>query len=150
MRLRVLLLCGIFAAGLVGPRAVADFKPAGVEGFEPPFEVAPTDAFDIVGSHIRSANVMAISAMLAPQTDIAIMDKEALYNKGQAEMVLKAFFAKYPCKSFMIKHRGASPDGTQYAIGQYVPSASPAMRTYIVLRGKPGAQVVEELRFEAQ
>jgi len=150
LRPKSLLLVGILTVCLAGTRAVADLKPIGGEGFDPPSELTPMDAFDVVGGHIRSANVTAICSMLAPQTDIAIMDKEALYNKGQAEMVLKAFFAKYPCKSFTIKHRGASPDGTQYAIGQYMPAAAPAMRTYIVLRGKPGAQVIEELRFEAQ
>ena len=108
------------------------------------------DAFDTLAQHIRTANVQAVGAQLAPQADIAILDKEALYNKTQAEMVLRGFFAKYPCKTFIIKHRGGSTDGTRFAIGVYQPTNSPALRTYIVTRSVGSTTQLEELRFELQ
>src|SRR4051812_32248278 len=78
------------------------------------------DIYDDISNAIRSGNAKQLVTYVGANIDLTIGSQEAVYSKAQAEQILRDFFAKNPAKSFTVLHKGASKEGTQYAIGTYV------------------------------
>ena len=111
--------------------------------------VSSADVLDTISSNIRSGNAVALSEYFDASVDVTIIDKESVYSKAQAQMVVRDFFLKYPVKSFSLIHRGTSAEGSQYGIGTMVSSGG-SFRVYFLVRNKTGVSLIKELRFEKQ
>src|SRR5438046_439555 len=70
-----------------------------------------------VESAIKTGNASEISKHFSDNVDLKIMDKEEVYSKSQAELIIKDFFAKHPVKSFNLLHKSAAKGDSQYSIG---------------------------------
>ena len=96
---------------------------------------------------IQTGNAAEVAKYFDNTVSITVFNSEGSYSKAQAEMVLKDFFSKNSPRSFKIIHKGNSSEGSQYAIGTLV-SAKGSFRTYIYIKKKGNAYLIQEIRFE--
>jgi len=78
-----------------------------------PFLDVSTDVIDA----IKKGNAQAIANYFNDKIDLKILDKEDVYSKAQAELVLKDFFAKHPVKTFIESHSSAAKSANQFVVG---------------------------------
>ena len=102
-----------------------------------------------IGLAIQTGNSKELSKYFDNTVEITIFEKEEMYSKAQAEMVLKDFFSKNKPASFKIIHNGTSGQGSQYGIGTLITDKG-SFRTYIYLKQKGTTPFIEELRFERE
>ena len=96
---------------------------------------------------IKTGNSAALAKHFDSKIEITIMNKEQVYSKAQAEMVVKNFFAKNAPQSFKIIHKGSSEAGSKYGIGTLV-TRSGSYRVYLYVKQKDGGFKLQQLRFE--
>ena len=106
------------------------------------------DVYDDIANSIRSGDAHHLATFFNSTIDLTIMDSENVYSKAQAELILKDFFSKNHPKSFNILHKGSSPEGTQYAIGQFISTNGKTFRTSFYFKNNDGKSVLLELRIE--
>ena len=111
---------------------------------------AGIDAFSGVADGVRRADSKTVANFFDANVQLALPERDAMYSKAQAEMVLRTFFMKNPAKVFSIKHSGGAADGTQYAVGEYMSTGGKSFRTYFVLRKRGAVELLQEVRFEEQ
>lgn len=107
------------------------------------------DIIDNVASAIRSGNSKEVAKYFDSNVEITILDKESVYSKVQAEMVLRDFFSKNPVQSFEVVHRGNSGEGSAYGIGP-LKSSNQSFRVYFYVKQKGSISTIQEMRFEKQ
>lgn len=78
-----------------------------------PFVDVSKDVIDAV----KQGNAQLIAKNFNDKIDLKILDKEDVYSKAQAELVLKDFFAKHPVKSFVESHSSAAKSSNQFVVG---------------------------------
>jgi hypothetical protein len=108
------------------------------------------DISDDVASAVKTGNAANVSKFFSANVDLKILDKEDVYSKAQAELILKDFFAKNPMKSFAIIHKGTSKNGDQFAIGTYETTAGKKFRSYFLFKKEGAGLTIQQLRFEEQ
>ena len=106
-------------------------------------------SFDNIESAIQKGNVSALSQHFSGNVEIHIKDAQNSYSKSQAEAVLKNFFDTHTPRSFAVQHRGESPGGAKYFMGNLSTTAG-SYRTYVYAKPVNGAFVIQEIRFEEQ
>ena len=79
--------------------------------------VIKSDVIDEMAVAIGSGNPKTISRYFVENIDLKMIDKEEIYSRQQAEMILKKFFDKHIVKTFTISHKSEIKNGAQYAIG---------------------------------
>ena len=108
------------------------------------------DMADDVASAIKTGNAANVSKFFSANVDLKILDKEDIYSKAQAELILKDFFAKIPIKSFAVMHKGTSKSGDQFAIGTYETTGGKKFRSYFLFKKEGAGLTIQQLRFETQ
>jgi hypothetical protein len=108
------------------------------------------DIYDEVANSIRSGDARQLATFFSNSIDLTIVDKENVYSKDQAEFIIKDFFSKNPPKAFNILHKGSSPEGTQYLIGNLVTTNGKTFRTSFYIKTIKGKSALQELRFEVE
>lgn len=106
------------------------------------------DIYDDIANSIRSGDARQLAVFFGNTIDLQIIDQENVYSKAQAELILKDFFIKNQPKSFTILHKGSSPEGTQYVIGNLTTTKGKSFRTSFHLKNINGRSVLQELRIE--
>jgi hypothetical protein len=106
------------------------------------------EIYDDIANAIRNGDSRQLSSFFGNNIDLTITDQENVYSKAQAELILKDFFSKNPPKTFNILHKGASPEGIQYAIGNLVTTNGKSFRTSFYVKSVGGKSVLKELRIE--
>lgn len=101
---------------------------------------------DEVVAGIKSGDAAKIAQYFDNTVDIVTPVKNSSYSKGQAEMVLKDFFANNNVKGFTVIHKGEN-NGSQYCIGTLV-TKNGSFRTTVYMKLKNDKQVLQEIRFE--
>jgi hypothetical protein len=114
-----------------------------------PVALAASDILDNIGMAIRSGNAAAIAQYFDSTVDLTILEKESIYSRQQAQMVLQDFFAKNPVSSFNIIHRGSSAQGSSYGIGTLM-AGGQSFRVYYFVKQKNEGYLIQEMRFERQ
>lgn len=114
-----------------------------------PVLLAASDILDNIGNAIRSGNASAISQYFDATIDLTILEKESIYSRQQAQMVLQDFFNKNPVSSFSIIHRGSSAQGSSYGIGKLT-AGGQSFRVYYFVKQKGEGYFIQEMRFERQ
>ncbi len=108
------------------------------------------DIYEEIGNSIRSGDAKQLASFFDNSVDLTVLDKENVYSKAQAEFVIKDFFSKNPPKSFNMIHKGASPEGTQYAIGNLVTTNGKSLRVSFYIKNTGGKSAIQELRIETE
>ena len=112
--------------------------------------VIAADIYDEIANSIRTGDAKQLATFFGNSIDLTIMEKENVYSNAQAEFILKDFFGKNPPKSFTILHKGSSPEGTQYAIGNLITSSGKTFRISFYIKNNNGKFVLQELRIETE
>lgn len=108
------------------------------------------DLYDEVAAAIKSGDAHQVAAYFDAKVDLALASQEDVYNKAQAELLLKDFFSKNPVKSFSMVHKGSSKEGTLFAVGTLASSNGKTFRVSFVMKPVNGKNTIQELRFENQ
>ena len=111
--------------------------------------VCTADVIDDIASAIRSSNPKSISRYFIENIDLKIIEKEDVYSKQQAEMILKDFFTKHTVKSFTIAHKSEAKNGSQYVIGT-LETANGKFRTYFLIKTTGGQPLIQQFRIETE
>lgn len=114
-----------------------------------PAALSAADILDKIGAAIGSGNAGSVAQYFDANVDITIGDKESMYSKSQAQIVIQDFFAKNSVRAFSINHRGSSAGGKQFGIGTLSTSGG-QYRVYYLVMQKNGAYFIQEMRFEKQ
>ena len=116
---------------------------------QPPVEPL-LDISDDVAAAVKTGNAASVSKFFSANVDLKILDKEDVYSKAQAELILKDFFAKNPIKSFAVIHKGTSKNGDQFAIGTFESANGKKFRSYFLFKKEGAALTIQQLRLEEQ
>lgn len=106
------------------------------------------DIFEDIANSIRSGDARQLAVFFGNTIELQIIDQENVYSKAQAELILKDFFIKNQPKTFSILHKGSSPEGTQYVIGNLTTTKGKSFRTSFYLKNIDGKSILQELRIE--
>ena len=116
---------------------------------QPPVEPL-LDISDDVANAVKTGNASNVAKFFSANVDFKILDKEDVYSKAQAELILKDFFSKNPIKSFSILHKGTSKNGDQFSIGTYETTAGKKFRSYFLFKKEGAGLAIQQFRFESQ
>lgn len=108
------------------------------------------DISDDVAAAVKTGNAGNVAKFFSANVDLKILDKEDVYSKAQAELILKDFFSKNPIKSFSVLHKGTSKNGDQFAIGTYESAAGKKFRSYFLFKKEGAGLTIQQFRFENQ
>ena len=99
--------------------------------------------------HFKTGNSKELAKHFGSNVDLSVKDKEEVYSKAQAELIVKDFFAKHTPTGFKIVHRGTSKSGLQYAIGNLTTSNGNFRVSYYI-KNSGGAEVIQQLRIDPE
>ena len=108
------------------------------------------DISDDVSAAVKTGNSGNVAKFFSTNVDLKILDKEDVYSKAQAELILRDFFAKNQVKAFTVIHKGTSKNGDQFAIGTYESNTGKKFRTYFLFKKEGAGLTIQQLRFETQ
>jgi Domain of unknown function (DUF4783) len=110
--------------------------------------IAKADIFDDIGAALKSGNAHDVARYFDTSVELKTLDKNEVYSKNQAELVLKDFFDKNTPRNFTVIHRG-SAKGARYAIGTMETNRG-TFRTYVYIKDVAGSPSIQELTIEQQ
>lgn len=105
------------------------------------------DIIDDIAAAIRSGNPKNISKYFIENVDLKVIEKEDVYSKQQAEMILKDFFTKHPVKSFTVAHKSQPKSGSQYVIGT-LETSNGKFRTYFLIKATGNQTLIQQFKIE--
>lgn len=101
-----------------------------------------------VNSAMKAADSKKIASYFHSTIDLEVGETDGNFSNKQAEIILKDFLDKNPVKSYTIKHKGSSDDGSKYIIGAYTSSNNTVYRVYILLKRADAKLKINQLQFE--
>ena len=101
---------------------------------------------DAVINAISTGNSTLLASYFYPSLTLAILEKEDIYTRQQAELIMKDFFTRNVPSSFTVLHKGGK-EGSQFAIGNLVTPGN-VFRVTIYLKVKDDKSLIHQLRFE--
>jgi hypothetical protein len=104
------------------------------------------DIPDAIINAIRTGNSETLAGYFNTSIEVAVQDKEDIYTKQQAALIIKDFFNRNIPSSFSVLHKGGK-EGSQYAIGNLVTSGG-SYRVTILVKLKDSKLLIHQLRFE--
>jgi|ERR1017187_6265991 hypothetical protein len=109
------------------------------------------DINDDVSAAIKTGNASNVAKFFPANIDLKVPpNKENLYSKAQAELILKDFFGKNPVKLFSIIHKSVSKNGDVSVIGSYETASGKKFRTYSLFKKEGNKLTFQQLRFDVE
>ncbi|MBL7882786.1 MAG: DUF4783 domain-containing protein [Bacteroidia bacterium] len=108
-----------------------------------------TDIIEDIASAIRSGNPKTISTYFIDNIDLKVIDKEDVYSKAQAEMILKNFFSKHNVKTYTIAHKSVQKNGSQYVIGT-LETLNGKFRVYFLVKTVGSQTLIQQFKIEPE
>ncbi len=109
------------------------------------------DINDDVSAAIKTGNASNVAKFFPANIDLKVPpNKENLYSKAQAELILKDFFGKNPVKLFSIIHKSVSKNGDVSVIGSYETTSGKKFRTYSLFKKEGNKLTFQQLRFDVE
>ena len=97
---------------------------------------------------IKTGSSSELMKYMNENVEMVILDKEGIYDKSQAEMILKDFFSKNPPRKFSLLHQGGKSE-SKYGIGD-LETADDSFRVYFLLKEKGGKPLIHQFRIEKE
>jgi hypothetical protein len=108
----------VLGAVLLGAPVILPVYPSAQEVEEPP-PAGPTDeAVARVTAAFEEGDSDALLALTAARVEIVFLGQGARYSRGQAALVLRDFFRRYPPERVELSERSSAGDGCA-AMGRY-------------------------------
>jgi hypothetical protein len=104
---------------------------------------------DSIYSALKAGNSKELAKSFNTNIDLVILDKEGVYSKSQAELILKDFFAKNsvnPSNGFIKLHEGGK-DASKFIIGTLYTNKG-QFRVYLVMKTINGVFTIHQFRIE--
>ena len=105
------------------------------------------DIIDDISSAIKSGNPKNITKYFIENIDLKIIDKEQVYSKQQAEMILKDFFGKHTVKAYLVVHKSEPKNGSQFVIGT-LETKNGKFKTYFLIKTTGNKTLIQQFRIE--
>jgi hypothetical protein len=107
------------------------------------------DVIDDIAAAIRTGNPKNISKYFIENVDLKVIEKEDVYSKQQAEMILKDFFGKHAVKAFTVAHKSQPKNGSQYVIGN-LETSNGKFRTYFLIKTTGSQTLIQQFKIETE
>lgn len=104
---------------------------------------------DGIYSSIKAGNSKEIAKFFNDNIDMVILDKEGVYSKAQAELILKDFFAKNPVipnNGFIKLHEGGT-EASKFIIGNLYTNKG-KFRVYFLMKPLNNSFIIHQFRIE--
>lgn len=101
-----------------------------------------------ISQSLRSGNAKELVKFMNLSVEMVILDKEGIYSKSQAEMILRDFFSKHPPKKFLLIHQGGKAE-SKYGIGDLTTDTQ-SYRIYFLLKTTEGKLLIHQFRIEKE
>lgn len=99
---------------------------------------------------ISKGDAATLGQYLDQTVEIAVVDREDIYTRTEAEGILQDFFRNHAPKSFSQVHKGSSKaKDSLYCIGNLVTQQA-TFRVYIYMRIDNRSYKIQELRFDKE
>ena len=95
---------------------------------------------------LKTGNAKELSKFFNTNIELAVLDKEDVYSKTQAEVILADFFKQNTVSGFTVVHQGGK-EGSQYVIGNLTTSKG-TFRVNIYLKEVNQKTVISQLRID--
>lgn len=95
---------------------------------------------------LKSGNSTELAKFFNTNVEMTVINKEDVYSKSQAEIILKDFFANNSPTDFKMMHKGGK-DGAKYAIGNLITSTK-TFRVYFLVKSNNKTPYIQQLRIE--
>ena len=110
------------------------------------FQVNAVSVPEGVFSALKSGNAKELAKFFNTNIELAILDKEDIYSKTQAEVIVSDFFKQYPVTGYTTVHQGGK-EGSQYVIGTLTTSKG-SFRVSIYVKDVSQKAVISQMRIE--
>jgi hypothetical protein len=97
---------------------------------------------------LKTGNAKEIASNMNENVEMVILDKEGIYSKTQAEMILKDFFMNNPPRKFSLLHQGGKAE-SKYGIGD-LETSDDTFRVYFLLKRKNEKTLIHQFRIEKE
>ncbi len=108
-----------------------------------------TDCIDEITNAIIKGSAKEMALHFNSTIDLSVPEKDGTFSKVQAELIIKDFFEKNIPRSFKIKHKGSSNDGSEYAIGTLEVSNN-SYRIYFLIKNTTGRKLIHQIQIEEE
>ena len=95
---------------------------------------------------IKTGNGDKLSEYFDNTVDLKILEKENIYSKPQATILVKDFFSNYKVTNMVLNHEGG-PDNAQFAICNLT-TAQGKYRVYFMFKTSNGKTLIQKFRIE--
>jgi hypothetical protein len=129
--LRIIIFC--FSVIVFSSSSAVSLEPAGI--------------VEDIAASIRAGNSKDLSKYFGPTVEIILPGSDGTFSKAQAEMIIKAFFAKSAPVSFIVNQNRNSAGGAQFIIGTYK-SKTEKLNVYIFLKPVSNQLMIQQIHFE--
>lgn len=82
--------------------------------------------------------------------DISLPYNDDSYSKTQAQVIVQKFLLQYKVKSFDVKQKGQSSDGSVFIIGVYTATNGKVFRVYLLIKKRAQSAFIHLLEFEEE
>jgi hypothetical protein len=97
-------------------------------------------------SAFKSGNASKLAEYFDKSIELNLFDKEEVYSKTQAEMILRDFFTQHKPTEFKVLHQGGK-EASKYAIGSLI-CGSDAYRVTFLFKSEGAKTYIHQLRIE--
>ena len=104
------------------------------------------ETIDDIGTALSSGSAKELIKYCVNRVEIQIDGDQTVYSKPQAEVVLRDFFEQNVAKGFLYVHKGSSPEGLKYTIGNYS-MENGSYRVYMLLKKSGDYYLIDTLSF---
>lgn len=106
------------------------------------------DMPDGISTAIKNGNSSALSKYFNTKIELTINNRDEIYSREQAGLIIKDFFANHVPNNFVILHKGGK-EGARYAIGSLTTS-NEEYRVTILLKVIDNQSYIHQLRIEKE
>lgn len=98
---------------------------------------------------VKAGNAKEICKNFDDNVDLKVGNKEEMYSRAQAELILKEFFSKHQPKNFTLAHKNNARAGSEYTIGS-LETSDGKFRVYFLIKNIKGKSLVQQFRIETE
>lgn len=103
---------------------------------------------DAIITALKEGNATELAKYFSDNIELALADKDDIYSKNQAKLIIEDFFTENPPKGFNILHKGGK-ETSRYAIGNLLTPGG-EFRITILLKIKDNKTYINQLRIEKE
>lgn len=97
---------------------------------------------------IKNGDGEKLSVFFDESVDLKVLEKENIFSRAQARIIVKDFFTNNKVQSFAIQHEGG-PESAPFVIGTLITNTG-TFRVYCLLKKNAGQLFIQKFRLERQ